>query len=138
MKLAAISAAAAGPAWDQLRPGIAGVLKRSLGIWTEGDVLKKIESGEWLLFAMIDQGKAAVVLVAELRPGTDGDIFDVGMCWGTRLHEWLDEVCAAFEVIALECGCRYLAFNGRPGWCRLAKSHDFEVNSMTFSKELSP
>jgi len=122
--------------WPQVRPGIAKVLKHGLGLHTEQSTYEKIMSGEWMMFCVFEDGEPVVTIVASFRQGSEGSIFDVGMCWGTRVKEWISDVCAAFEQVAQECGCKYLAFNGRPGWTRMARAHHFKVNSMTFLKEV--
>jgi hypothetical protein len=123
--------------WPVLRPGVADVLKLSMGIVTEADLLKNCTSGKWLLFAVFDDDSPVVVLVADIKQG-DAPLFDVGFCWGNRLDEWISSVCAAFEVVAAQCGCAHLVFKGRPGWSRLAKNHGFKVNAISYTKELTP
>jgi hypothetical protein len=122
--------------WPVLRPGVADVLKLSMGIVKESDVLANCTSGKWLLFAVFDNDSPVVVLVADIKQG-DAPLFDVGFCWGCRVDEWISDVCTAFEVVAAQCGCAHLAFNGRAGWSRLAKSHGFKVNAISYIKELS-
>lgn len=137
MKFIAIAPGSIGMIWHALVPGLDKCLKHGLGLTSERDVFHKCCAGRWLLFAMYEESKPVVVLTAEVRPADGGNLFDVGLCWGSRLDEWISDVCLAFETIGAETGCKYLAFNGRAGWHKLARQHDFKVNSMTWIKELS-
>jgi hypothetical protein len=136
MKFVAIPPGAIGMVWHALKPGLDKCLKHGLGLTTVQDVFHRCADGTWMLFAMYEETKPVVVITAAIRKGEQGDVFDVGLCWGSRLDEWIGDVCQAFEIIGAESGCKYLAFQGRTGWHRLAKQHDFKVNSMTWVKEI--
>lgn len=122
--------------WGDLSQGMEKLFKQTLGLWGPDDILNNCCSGKWLLFSMFEDDKPVVSLVVEIREG-EQRVFDVGFCWGTRLDEWIDEVYNSFEVIARQCDCDVIAFNGRPGWKYLARHFGFKVNSMTYIKGLT-
>jgi hypothetical protein len=121
--------------WPALSDGIEGLQKINLGTDTKAKIYKRCQAGDWLMFAMYEEGRPVVVLIADIQQG-DSPIFNVGYCWGQRLDEWIDEVYNSFETIAHQLGCRTIAFNGRPGWRKLAKQYGFRVNTIVFVKEL--
>jgi hypothetical protein len=136
VKFPAVPKEAIAQAWPELSDGIDGLLKINLGTNTKGQIFDKCTSGEWLMFAMYQDGEPVVVLVADIRHG-DELIFNVGYCWGSRLDHWIDEVYNSFETIARQAGCKTIAFNGRMGWRKLARQYGFRVNTMIFVKELA-
>ena len=135
MRVQAISPTALELAWPALSQGIDRVLKLSPVNQTAEQVRHKVESGEWMMFAVFDEGEPVVTLCAVIREGATR-IFEVGLCWGSRVDEWITGIYQMFEVVARECGCSKMAFNGRAGWSKLAKQHGFTVNSVIYIREL--
>ena len=107
-------------------------MRYNLGRVSPQQAQDKVAAGEWMMFAVMEEGKPVVVLLASVC----GDLFEVGYCWGTRVEEWITQVYNLFEVIATELGCSKIAFNGRQGWSKLAKQHGFTVNSIIYVKDI--
>ena len=132
MKMVAISPNCIDKAWPELSTGIDEVLKLGLIGLTEQDVFENVRDGQWLMFTVFDEGQPVVSLVAVIR----GKLFDVGLCWGSRVNEWIKDVHQMFEVVGRELGCEMIAFNGRPGWRKLAKERGFKVKTVTYMKDI--
>jgi hypothetical protein len=119
--------------WPRLSPGVERCLKWGLGIQTERSLYERIGDGEFMLFAAMQDDEPLAAVVACIRQG-DVKIFDVGYCWGTQVDEWIEPIYQAFETIGQQLGCEQMAFNGRPGWRKLARNMGFSINSMTYVK----
>jgi hypothetical protein len=136
MNFIAVPKEAIAQAWPALSDGIDGLLKINLGTNTREQIYDKCIAGDWLMFAMYEQGEPVVVLVAHVQQG-DELIFNVGYCWGSQVDHWIDEVYNSFETIAKQAGCKTISFNGRLGWRKLARQYGFKVNTMIYVKELA-
>jgi len=137
MKMVAIKPDQVATAWPHLNTGMEKMLKFSLNLHNGDSIRDRCISGDWLLFCMFDEGEPVVSIVADIREGDGCRVFDVGFCWGSRVDEWIDEIYHSFEQVARECGCGAIAFNGRPGWRKLAREFGFEMRTMVFTKELT-
>ena len=118
--------------WQELSQGMDLALRYNLGRVNGKEARRKVLAGEWMLFAVYEEGEPVVCLLASVC----GDLFEVGYCWGTRVGEWITDVYLMFEVIGKELGCSKIAFNGRQGWSKLAKQHGFRVNSIIYVKDI--
>jgi hypothetical protein len=135
MNIIAISPADLPHWWPRLREGADKCLKWGMGLQTEASLYGGIEAGDFLLFVAMDGDEPVATVVGAIRQGDDL-IFDVGYCWGTRVDDWIVEVYSAFELIGQQLGCKHMAFNGRPGWRKLARTMGFSINSMTYIKAI--
>lgn len=133
MKIMAIHPDQVPAAWPVLSRGIDRVLKQGLQLYDADQVRENVADGSWLLFAAFDDGEPLATIVAQIREGKQR-IFEVGMCWGKEVETWIADFEQAFTKIGQQCGCHALAFNGRPGWRKLARIHDFSINSVTYLK----
>ena len=135
MKFMAISPSAVDTAWPKLSVGIEDVLPYSLAVKNPREIREQVANGEWLMFAVFEDDTPVVTLIATIKDGQQR-IFEVGLCWGKRVDEWITDVYQMFEVIALECGCSRIVFNGRPGWHKLAKQHGFTINAYVYGRDI--
>lgn len=132
MNIVAIPRAEIAAWWPQIEPGLAEVLKLGMGRQSTDQVLDNLQHKRWLLFmVMADKLPAACFVVR-----VEARIFEIGMCWGEHLTEWLDDILTAFVRVGRELDCDKLAINGRPGWVKLGKARGFNVKSVTIVRDI--
>jgi hypothetical protein len=136
LKIVAVSPDQVADWWPYARDGLDNMLdNHSLGIWTEQDFIERLQSGEWQLFIVFEGEQLLASLVCTIAQGRD-KVFEVGFCWGEAAQAWTEQVYNSFAVIGRELGCDKMTLNGRPGWARMAKKLGFEVNSVTFARNI--
>ena len=133
MNIIAIPPAQLPAAWPLLSEGIERCIKQGLQLWEADDIYNQVESGTWLLFACMDDGKPLATIVAAIKDGRQR-ILEVGFCWGQDVDTWMADFEAGICTIAKQAGCALVTFQGRPGWRKLARVHDFKLNSVTYIK----
>jgi hypothetical protein len=120
-------------AWPLVSVGIDRCLKQGLGLWDADDIYQKVDQGHWLMFACMADSTPLATIVAAIKDGKQR-VLEVGFCWGKEVDTWMPEFEAAIYKIGKQAGCHVVTFNGRPGWRKLARVHDFKINSVTYMK----
>lgn len=137
MNIAAIPAAGAHHFWPEISPGLENLLiNHTLGRWTVADVLDNIEAGEWQLFLVSDGERIIASIVCNVMDGHKKTL-ELGLCWGTGVNEWSQDVSDALDQIGRELGCDQLALDGRPGWRNIMRKHGYELNSVRYTRQLN-
>jgi hypothetical protein len=140
--LVAIPPDQVGTFWDDMQAGLADVLAKGINQHEPDEVRTWLDNGSWLLFAQVENarechrsvtaGRLQAYFICKIKR----QVFEIGMCWGSAMDEWMDETMLAFETIARQCGCTNLVIAGRPGWAKLGKSRGFKTRVITIVKEL--
>lgn len=121
--------------WPRIVGGLENLLWKRDGSHTLDETRDNLDSGEWMLFCAYEDQQIFASFVCRIRRGTYS-IFEIGMCWGEKMDEWLIMACAAFEKIARDYDCTKLAINGRPGWVKRGKAFGFTISAVTIIKEV--
>lgn len=111
-------------------PGITDLINKGADNHTLPEIHEELIAGNWIAFTVTDEVNPEVYFICEIKP----PVFIVGMAWGSRIDEWLDDVLGAFEKIARQCNCDKISINGRPGWVKLGKQRGFKPQTTTIVK----
>lgn len=112
--------------------GLKALLDKGTHPYTPDQVHDWIIEGSWVTFARYDGNETLAYFVCRIKP----PVFEVGLCWGTGMNEWLDDTLETFELIARQSGCNKLSVVGRPGWSKIGRSRGFHPKALTIVKEL--
>ena len=137
MNFCAIPAKNVADFWPEISPGLENLLaQHTLGRWSSGDVLDFLLAGEWQLFIVSRDSDIVACLVCCILDGHKKTL-EIGLCWGTDVDSWTDDVSQAFDRVAYEMGCKQLALDGRPGWRKIMRKFGFKLDSVRYTREIS-
>lgn len=125
-----------GEWWDRVSPLILRAALRGNGEMTALDILRAVFDRRMQLWAVLEGGKVAAVVVTEILRQPSKTVASVTVLAGDGLHEWIHLLEEVLEPWSREQGAQDIVCDCRPGLEGILKARGWHSKQVRMRKSL--